>query len=147
MSPYVVLTILTVAVWISIGVVLSIVMGRRGHISMRWAALGATLGPLAVVAALWSSRHEEGEQPLLFAPAMPLGGRVDVLVGIDGSVECGAALEKAVAVGGYDVLVVGSRGRGLTKAVQGSTASALADGCPVPALIVGAGGRTASVAA
>jgi hypothetical protein len=98
MSPYVVLTILTVAVWISIGVVLSIVMGRRGHISMRWAALGATLGPLAVVAALWTSRHEEDEQPLLFAPAMPLGGRVDVLVGIDGSVECGAALEKAVAL-------------------------------------------------
>lgn len=208
MSFYMMLTIGIVAVWLAIGVVLSIVMGRRGHISVGWGALGAMLGPLAVVAAFATSRHEKEEQPLLIVAPMPLGGPVDVLVGIDGSVECRLALEKVIALfgprlgrlclatvvpfedvpdhrrravaelgrharlsgvsgagqellcgppaealadfaqaGGYHVLVVGSRGKGLSKAVLGSTASALAAACPVPALIVSARPRSDSVAA
>ena len=208
MSVYLILTIAIVVVWLAIGAGLSIVMGRRGHISVGWGALGAMLGPLAIVAALATSRHEKEEGPSVLEPAVPLGGPVDVLVGIDGSPECRLALQKIVALlgprlgrlclatvvpyedvpdhrrwavaeldrharlsgitgagqellcgppaaalvdfaraGGYDVLVVGGRGRGLTKGVLGSTASALASECPVPTLIVSADDRAESAAA
>lgn len=36
----------------------------------------------------------------------------------------------------YDLLVVGTRSRGVSKAILGSTASALAGGCGVPVLMV-----------
>lgn len=208
MSFYMILTIAIGVVWLSIGVALSIVMGRRGHISVGWGALGAMLGPLAIVAALGTSRHEKEEQPSAIVPATALGGSVDVLVGIDGSVECRLALEKIIGLlgprlsrlrlatvvpfedvpdhrrkavaelarharlsgisgagqellcgppaealsefaraGGYELLVVGGRGRGLSKAVLGSTASALAASCSVPAMIVSAGERAESAAA
>lgn len=208
MSFYMMLTIVIGVVWLSIGVVLAIVMGRRGHISVGWGALGVMLGPLAIVAAVVTARHEKEEQPSVIELPTPLGGPVDVLVGIDGSVECRLALERIITLlgprlgrlclatvvpyedvpdhrrreigelarharlsgipgagqellcgppaealgdfaraGGYDVLVVGSRGKGLTKAVLGRTATALAAGCPVPALIVSADQRAASVAA
>ena len=208
MSVYMILTIVIVVVWLAIGAGLSIVMGRRGHISVGWGALGAMLGPLAIVAALGTSRHEKDEEPSLIAPALPLDGPVDVLVGIDGSEECRLALQKVISLlgprlgrvclatvvpyedvpehrqravaeldrharlsgitgagqellcgppaealgdfaraGEFDILVVGGRGRGLTKAVLGSTASALAAACPVPVLIVSADERAESVAA
>lgn len=209
MSVSMILTIMIVVAWLAIGVGLSIVMGRRGHISVGWGALGAMLGPLAIVAAVATARHEkEEEEPSLIARAVPLGGSVDVLVGIDGSVECRLALQKVIALlgprlgrlclatvvpyedvpdhrrravaeldrharlsgitgagqellfgppaealgdfaraGGYDVLVVGGRGRGLTKGVLGSTASAMATACPVPTMIVSVDERAESAAA
>jgi nucleotide-binding universal stress UspA family protein len=208
MSSYLILTIIIGAVWLAIGAVLSIVMGRRGHLSVGWGALGAMLGPLAVLAALATARHEKDEHPSTIAPPAPLGGPVDVLVGIDGSVECRLALERVIALfgprlgrlclatvvpfedvpahrqkaiadlrrharlsgipgagqellcgppaaalvdfaqaGGYQLLVVGGRGKGLSKALIGSTATALACACPVPTLIVSAGPRAESVAA
>lgn len=208
MSVYTILTIVIAAVWLGIGVVLSIVMGRRGHISVGWGALGAMLGPLAVVAALGTARHETEEGPSVIVPAAPGGGPVDVVVGIDGSTECRSALERIIALlgprlgrlclatvvpyedvpdherralaeldrharlsgvlgageellhgppakalgdfalaGGYQLLVIGSRGNGLSKAVLGSTASALAVDCPVPAMIVSQGRPAQSVAA
>ena len=208
MSVYLILTIAIVVVWLAIGVALSIVMGRRGHISVGWWALGAMLGPLAIVAALGTLRHEKEEAPSVIVPPLPLGGAVNVLVGIDGSEEGRLALQKIIALlgprlgrlclatvvpyedvpdhrrqavaeldrharlcgitgagqellcgppaaalgdfaraGGYDVLVVGGQGQGLTKAVLGSTASALAAACPVPVLIVSADRQTESVAA
>jgi nucleotide-binding universal stress UspA family protein len=208
MSSYMILTIVIGVVWLTIGVVLSIVMGRRGHISVGWGALGAMLGPLAVVAALATARHEKEERPSVVKPAVPLGGPVDVLVGIDGSPECRMALQKVIALfgprlgrlclatvvpfedvpahhrravaelhryarlsgiagageellvgppaealsefactGGYQLLAVGGRGKGLSKAVIGSTASALAASCQVPTLIVSAEQPAGSVAA
>lgn len=208
MSVSMILTIMIVVAWLAIGVGLSIVMGRRGHISVGWGALGAMLGPLAIVAAVATARHEKEEEPSLIARAVPLGGSVDVLVGIDGSVECRLALQKVIALlgprlgrlclatvvpyedvpdhrrravaeldrharlsgitgagqellfgppaealgdfaraGGYDVLVVGGRGRGLTKGVLGSTASAMATACPVPTMIVSVDERAESAAA
>jgi nucleotide-binding universal stress UspA family protein len=48
---------------------------------------------------------------------------------------------------GYGLLVVGTRGRGLSKAVLGSTAGALAASCPVPVLMVSAAGQARTVAA
>ena len=208
MSSYLILTIVIGVVWLATGVILSIVMGRRGHISVGWGALGAMLGPLAVLAALGTARHEKDEQCSSIVAPTPLGGPVDVVVGIDGSVECRLALERVIALlgprlgrlclatvvpfedvpdhrrravaelgrhadrcgitgagqellcgppaqalgdfaqaGGYQLLVIGGRGKGLSKALIGSTASVLAATCPVPTLIVSAGSLADSVAA
>ena len=82
-----------------IGVTASLVMDRRGHSSFTWLLLGAVLGPLVIPIGMSTiraeSRHpraqarltEEGEQ----GP-----GTVDVLVGIDGSVQSAAALRAAL---------------------------------------------------
>ena len=207
MSATVLAVAALVLVWTAIGVVLSVVMGRRGHFTLGWGLLGAMLGPLAIVAALGTARHEAEEQPSVIAPPSSAGGPVDVLVGIDGSMESERAVERAVsllgpqlgrltlatvvpfedfpahaaeamgeldrqacrcavdapgqellrgqparalgefaAANGYALLVIGSRGRGLSKTVLGSTASALAVGCPVPVLMIG-DGQHARVAA
>lgn len=54
------------------------------------------------------------------------------------------ALREFAFSNGYGLIVIGRRGHGVTKALLGSTASALADGCELPVLIVtaptGAGG-------
>ena len=198
MSADVVAILGGMVVWLTVGVVLSVVMGRRGHFGRGWGVLGAMLGPFAVVAAVATVRNERDAQPALIAVGASQGGPVDVLVGIDGSPECGLAVEGVVSmlgsqlgrltlatvvpfddvtphttevlrelsrrsrlsgvpsVGqevlhgqparalsafasayGYDLLVVGTRGKGLSKTVTGSTADALAAGCPVPVLMVG----------
>ena len=184
------------AVWLTVGVVLAVIMGRRGHLTFGWGILGATLGPLAPLVALGVARHESEEGPAHLVSAASAGGSVDVLVGIDGSPECRVAMERVVTLlgpqlgrltlatvvpyddvpvhtrtaiaeldrharlcgvpapgeellhgqparaltdfavaGRYGLLVVGSRGGGLAKTVLGSTASALASGCPVPVLM------------
>jgi len=46
------------------------------------------------------------------------------------------ALTRFAAEGGYELIVVGRRGRGATKALLGSTAEALARGGDIPVLIV-----------
>lgn len=195
-----VIALLIVAVWIAIGLALSVIMGRRGHVGLGWGLLGAMLGPLAVAGALATTRHEAEEPAADIAPPTSAGGPVDVVVGVDGSVEAGRAVDRVVTLlgpqlgrltlaivvpyedipahtaaamaelerqarlctlrnpgqellhgpaaralsvfasrNGYDLLAVGTRGRGLSKAVLGSTASALAAGCPVPVLMVGDG--------
>jgi len=206
-SDYMMVTIVVAAVWISTGLVLSVVMGRRGHLSVGWGVLGATLGPLAVAVALGTARHEEEEAPLLVAPARSLGGPVNVLVGVDGSVQSQLAVQRlaplfgprlgrvclatvvpfddvpdntrralaelhrlarlsgitdvgeellhgapARALGhfaaaeGFDLIVVGGRGKGVANAVIGSTATALSASCPVPVMTVSAGQRDPAAA-
>jgi nucleotide-binding universal stress UspA family protein len=81
--------------WLAIGLLLSIVMGRRGHDSFAWLVTGTLLGPLAVVLAIQARRRTEMLQPasLRRPPAIPSSGPVDVLVGFDGSPESRAAVE------------------------------------------------------
>lgn len=85
------------AVWMGIGVVLAVVMGRRGHSSFGWLVLGAVLGPLAVVLAIDAWGHSEELEP---DPVGSQGrvrrGPVDVLVGFDGSPESAAAADAVV---------------------------------------------------
>ncbi len=84
--------------WLFIGVVLSLVMGRRGYYRFSWMVLGALLGPLAIALALDSWRHHEQLQPTVLAgaPAARSSGTVDVLVGHDGSPEAAAVVEAAI---------------------------------------------------
>lgn len=202
MSGYTVAVIVVAFAWLTIGMVLSVVMGRRGHFGLGWGVLGAMLGPLAIVAALVSVRLEgEEESPSTRVPGTSHGGPVDVVVGIDESPECEAALRHVVSmlgpqlgrltlaavipfddvpphttticaeldrharlsgvaeVGeeilhgpparaladfatshGYDLLAVGTKGKGLSKAVLGSTAMELAGGRGVPVLMVSTAG-------
>ena len=49
------------------------------------------------------------------------------------------ALQRLAAEGGYDLLVVGGRGTGLSKVLLGSTATALAAQAKVPVLLAGGG--------
>ena len=192
--------ILVVAVaWLSIGLTLSLVMGRRGHDAFGWLILGTLFGPLGAIFAV-EARGEEQTRPEMVAAAQSSGpGPVDVLVGVDGSPESVSALQAAVEllgprlgrltlamvipydsgfdrrrtaqatleqqaelVGGgpklellhgrpapvllewamnddYDLLVLGTRGAGLTKSILGSTAVEVSEGAKIPVLLMGGG--------
>lgn len=96
MPDSVVVVVAVAITWTLIGVLLSVVMGRRGHNSFGWLVSGAVLGPLAVVLAAEARRSAERLDPhsLRLARPSPAGeGPVDVLLGYDGSEESLAALD------------------------------------------------------
>lgn len=191
------LVMLVAGTWLAIGLMLALLMGRRGHGAWGWFVLGTLMGPFAVALAVDSVRHPEGPRRMVEA-GKSWGGPVDVLVGIDGSPEADAAALGVIGLfgsrlgrvtlaavvpydsgreaesqaltnlrraarhyepgaadlqilsglpadelvhlareDGYDVLAVGSRGSGRTKALLGSTASRLARGTAVPVLTFG----------
>lgn len=197
------LIIVIAAIWLSVGLTLSLVMGRRGHDAFGWLILGTLFGPLGAIFAV-EARREEQMRPEVVAPERSHGpGPVDVLVGMDGSPESRAALEGAVALlgprlgrltlatvipydtgvatqrtaraeierqgaaveagpelellhgrpgaallpsaaeGGYDLLVIGTRGAGAAKAFLGSTAVAVSESAKMPVLLIGADGTPA----
>jgi nucleotide-binding universal stress UspA family protein len=61
--------------------------------------------------------------------------------------EPAAALERYAGRGGYHVVVIGTRGRGLTKSLLGSCATKLARQSSLPVLLVPAGSRGPSTGA
>lgn len=194
---YSTLVLIFAAVWLSIGLTVSLVMGRRGHDAFSWLLLGTLFGPLGAIFAV-EARSEELIRPEMVAAPQSTGpGPVDVLVGVDGSPESSSALQAAVEllgprlgrltlatvvpydsgfdrrrtarsmleaqaelVGGgpqlellhgrtapvlleramnddYDLLVLGTRGAGLTKALLGSTAADVSEGAMIPVLLMG----------
>lgn len=205
MSTTVVLLIVLL-IWLAVGVVASVVMGRRGHAPFSWAVLGAVLGPLVVPLAISSIRRERNPVDSVQAPSASGEGPVDVLVGVDGSGEARQALRcvvdllgprigrltlasvldfdtaetseqrderrlaeqhldemaveaaavwgvgvpgRALLAGrpadalvrfagadGYDLIAIGCRGRGMSKAAFGSVASRLARASGVRVLVV-----------
>ena len=207
------------AAWIVTGIVLGLVMGRRGHNAFGWLVIGSILGPLAVIIALVLAHDEPQGASRTLVPAVRGQGPVDVLVGLDGSPEAANALHAALAIlgprvgrlslagvvdydlaatdppaegerqlraelarqeayvlslaprfelasaashaahpevviltgrpstalttkateEGFDLIVVGTRGRGLSRALLGSVASELASHSKVPVLLAGTG--------
>ncbi len=90
-----VLVAVVAAVWITIGVVASVVMHRRGHDPFPWAIVFLVLGPLAVPIAVSVDRHPPP------SPDLPeRAGNFDVLVAHDGSPAAAAALDAALAIFG-----------------------------------------------
>jgi nucleotide-binding universal stress UspA family protein len=204
------LFLVVLSAWFAIGVILAIVMGRRGHAPFTWFVLGTLLGPFGVLLAADAARRERRLAPAPGAAAPAAAGGLAVLVGVDGSAESLSALDAACALlgprigrltlaavvsydaaeepalateraaaaealadaaaraaafapdtvvlagrpddalarraleGGYDVLVVGRRGRGPSKAVLGSVAARLAARTPVPVLVGGTPVKAAS---
>jgi nucleotide-binding universal stress UspA family protein len=193
--------VIGLAVWLTVAITLAVLMGRRGHSPFEWFLIGAVLGPIALPIA-WGRIKDEPTAPdreVVDVSPGPGAGPVDVLVGIDGSVESEAALRTAVEIlgprigrltlvgvtgfdygnpqvksdsehaletlrgmaasasvahlgitilsgrpadalpeyalrDGYQLLVVGRRGRGASKAILGSTAAQLAS-APIPVLV------------
>jgi nucleotide-binding universal stress UspA family protein len=205
--------------WIGVGLLLALLMGRRGHDPFAWWLLGTTLGPLALPLAISAERHRE-DRVWPVRAGRPGQGPVDVLVGLDGSAEAAAALatvldllgprlgrltlatvtgldasvehdralararaelerqgrlvqlrlstrqhgpddgrrvpalvlvagrpaealQRLAVEGGYDLLVVGTRGAGLSKVLLGSTATTLAAHAMLPVLLAGGGSGSA----
>jgi nucleotide-binding universal stress UspA family protein len=83
------------AVWVAIGVTLAVVMGRRGHSAFEWLIVGAVLGLLALPLAWISVRDERDSQARELVGGVRSAGPIDVLVGIDGSIESQSALTAA----------------------------------------------------
>jgi nucleotide-binding universal stress UspA family protein len=83
------------AVWLAIGLTLALLMARRGHSAFQWFIVGSVLGPLSLPLAMSAIREE---RPLTrdLIQGVSGGGRIDVLVGVDGSSESEAALRSAV---------------------------------------------------
>jgi nucleotide-binding universal stress UspA family protein len=76
---------------IGIGLLLALVMGRHGHDPFAWWLLGTLLGPLALPLAL-SAEWCQAERAQQLRIGVPGRGPVDVLVGLDGAPQAGAAL-------------------------------------------------------
>lgn len=87
-----------IAVWVLIGVVVAVVMIRKGHSPIIWACL-VLYGPLAGLLAL-TARQAEHDVPRVevLAEGVPGQGEVDVVVGVDGSVDSHHAADRAVAL-------------------------------------------------
>jgi nucleotide-binding universal stress UspA family protein len=85
-----------VLVWLAIGVVASLVMGRRGHEPFIWGTLGAALGPLVIPLASGSVQRERDAARSVLGEGSAGPGAVNVLVGVDGSAESRAALYRVV---------------------------------------------------
>lgn len=77
--------------WVTIGIILSIVMGRRGYDAWGWLIVGAVMGPLAIVLAL--TMQPRPSDPTVVTTLRSGGGKVDVLVGLDGSAESMVAVD------------------------------------------------------
>lgn len=196
-----VLLLSAAAVWCAIGIVVSIWMRRRGHAFFMWLYLGVVLGPLVLPLALEAIASERVVSNTALHASPSDGGKVAVLIGVDGSSESVAAAraavdlladrigrvtlaavvdydsagytasesrrdaeahldsaaraiafenpERAILVGsaadaleraaredGFDLLVVGHRGRGASRALLGSVASRLA-ACPTVPILIG----------
>ena len=85
MSDSVFLAVL-LGVWLLTGLLLAVVLGRRGHDPFGWLVLGTLMGPVAIFLALDAVEHDEQDVVEVVAPPVVIRhGQVDVLVGFDGS--------------------------------------------------------------
>lgn len=101
--PGEVVGLILVLAWMSFGVLLALVMGRRGHGPAGWGVLGMLLGPLAVPIALDMARRHRRPAVRTLAAGAPIGEGIAVLAGIDGSEEAVLALGRAATLLGSRV--------------------------------------------
>ena len=83
-----------VAAWLLSGLVTGYVMRRLGHDFFVWFALGSVIGPLVFPLAIQRERLDRERAPDQI-PSKPAPGKLDVLVGVDGSEESLTALQIA----------------------------------------------------
>ena len=89
--------------WLCAGVGTAVVMARRGYDPVLWAVIGVLLGPAGAVVAVAGVRREDSVADRVVVAGTPAGGRIDVLVGVDGSEESLAAIHEASALFGADI--------------------------------------------
>lgn len=103
---------------------------------------GDRLGRMTVVSVVpYGEVHDQERKAgeLLVQLAARTSGRAPGLEVVHGHPS--AALRDCATGGGYDLIAVGTRGAGFSKAILGSAASELARESKVPVLLVGAGER------
>jgi nucleotide-binding universal stress UspA family protein len=84
-----------VAAWLLSGLVAGYVMRRLGHDFFVWFALGSVIGPLVFPLAIARARVSDVERADSI-PHRPSPGKLDVVVGLDGSEESLTALQLTV---------------------------------------------------
>ena len=90
--------LIVLSFWLATGIVLGVVLERRGYNGLGWGAVGAVLGPVGVLIALLFHVKPRPDETVRFGVGG--GGPVDVLVGFDGSdASLEAALEAADLLG------------------------------------------------
>jgi len=82
--------------WIVEAIVLGFVMGRHGYEPGLWLFVGFVFGPIAVMLALSAVLRPPAHEPHLLHGGHRRSGRIDVLVGIDGSAESAAAVGRVL---------------------------------------------------
>jgi nucleotide-binding universal stress UspA family protein len=86
--------VIAIGIWIGIGGIEAILLGRRGFDGFSWVLMGMVLGPLSMVVAWDSVRRDARLAPTVIRTA---GARrrdgLDVLIGFDGSPECRATAD------------------------------------------------------
>jgi nucleotide-binding universal stress UspA family protein len=87
------MVIVPVIAWVLVGLIVAIVMIRRGHHPVIWLAL-SFYGPLLLLLALSARETERTQPPVRLAAGQPGPGDLDVLVGIDGSDDALTTLEQ-----------------------------------------------------
>jgi nucleotide-binding universal stress UspA family protein len=91
--------------WLVIGLLVAVVMRRRGFDFWVWLALGALLGPLSVPLAYERAVFHPVEYESTYRPKKA-AGRLDVLAGFDGSTESVSAVRSALVLFGDSVTSV-----------------------------------------
>lgn len=89
--------------WVSFGVLLALVMGRRGHRPAAWGILGMMLGPLAVPIAFGAARRHGRSTVITLTTGGAIRQGIGVLAGIDGSEEARLALRRGVTLLGSHI--------------------------------------------
>jgi len=85
------MVVVPVVIWIAVGVVIALVMIRRGHSPAIWLAL-SLYGPLLLLLALTARDTEEPGEPEVLDPGDLGPGPLTVVAGLDGSAESLAAV-------------------------------------------------------
>lgn len=95
--------LIVLIVWITIGVVTSFVMRRRGYDFFVWLALGSVLGPLIVPLAIERLRFHKPAAIRSERIETPVKRGFDLVAGLDGSDEAMAALRSALELFGDSI--------------------------------------------
>jgi nucleotide-binding universal stress UspA family protein len=93
--------VLVAVIWIAIGVVTALFMGRRGYSPWGWGLLGAMLGPMVLPFLFLRPYEKAAPDPLRVVhrgTTAPTG--ISALVGVDGSPQSHAAAQEVVALFG-----------------------------------------------
>jgi nucleotide-binding universal stress UspA family protein len=87
---------LAAGAWVLVALALGFVMARNGYQAGLWIFVGVVLGPIGVLLALSAVLRPGAHEAQLLRGGHRRPGRVDVLVGIDGSPESEAAVDRVL---------------------------------------------------
>lgn len=85
-----------IVAWVVVGLIVGVIMGRRGHHTILWMTLGAAFGPLTLPLATQAVRDARTSRSRELSAGSAGTGTIDVLVGIDGSAHSEAAVRATV---------------------------------------------------